>query len=254
MDPNPFRKRKRSTAWSNRLRIPLICGLSPLIRWTNNSAVNFPTDKQRLVIVGATGSGKTQAGMWHLSKRNFLDMPWVIYDFKGDELIDAIEGTQSLDVGAPAPTRPGIYVVRPHPAQKTEVENQLWEIWAQENIGIYVDEGLMIGKNNNGFRAALTQGRSKYIPMIVLSQRPVWMDNFVFSESEYFQVFRLQKAKDLSTVNDFIPYDLSERLPEYHSYYYSVPHNEIVVLEPVPDRDAILDTFHTKLRKLKKVI
>jgi hypothetical protein len=216
--------------------------------------MNFPNDTQRLVIVGATGSGKTQAAMWQLSRRGFLNKPWIIYDFKGDEMIQSLEGVIDWPVESPAPSRPGLYVVKPHPDQVGEVDLQLQSVWEHENIGVYIDEGLMLGTKNIGFRRLLTQGRSKHIPMIVLSQRPVWLDRFVFSESEFFQIFRLQHRKDLAAVQEFIPFDVSERLPEYHSYYYDVTTDSMVVLEPVPDRDAILDTFDTKLRKLQKVI
>lgn len=216
--------------------------------------MNFPNDTQRLAIVGATGSGKTHAAMWHFSKRDFDIKPWIVYDFKYDELINGIEGATHIKVDAPIPRDPGIYIVHPHPGETDLVDQQMWAIWEHENVGVYIDEGYMLGQNSKGFRALLTQGRSKHIPMIVLSQRPVWMDRFVFSESEFFQVFRLQHKKDLANVQQFIPYDLSRRLPEYHSYYYDVPANKMVILKSVPDRDAILDTFDMKLEKIRKVI
>lgn len=215
---------------------------------------NLPNDQQRVFIVGATGSGKTQAALWQLSQRSFQSKPWVIFDFKYDDLINSIEGTQELSFDDPIPDRPGIYILHPLPDQQDEVETYMMRIWHHENIGVYIDEGYMIGPNNRGFRALLTQGRSKRIPMIVLSQRPVWMDRFVMSESEFFQVFRLQHRKDLAAVNEFIPQDIKRRLPEYHSYYYDVGANRLNVMRPVPDRAAILNTFDMKLRQMKKVV
>ena len=181
-------------------------------------------------------------------------MPCIVYDFKGEEMINSIAHAQHISLGSPIPQRPGLYVVHPLPDQEGEIEDHMKRIWAQENIGVFIDEGYMLGNNNGGFRYLLTQGRSKHIPVIVCLQRPVWADRFVFSEASYFQVFRLQNRKDLATVQEFIPFDISERLPEYHSYYYDVAANEVVVLRPTPDREAILDTFDTKLRRLKKVI
>ena len=127
-------------------------------------------------------------------------------------------------------------------------------IWAMEDTGVFIDEGFMIGQQNMGFRSLLTQGRSKHIPMIVLTQRPVWIDRYVLSESDYFQVFRLQHRKDVATVEQSVPHDLSERLQRYHSYYYDVGSDNIYILGPTPDRTAILDTFNAKLRNLKKVV
>ncbi|HYM36244.1 MAG TPA: hypothetical protein VET48_12650 [Steroidobacteraceae bacterium] len=216
--------------------------------------MNLPNDTQRLSVIGATGSGKTHAALWHLSMRNYDEKPWIVYDFKYDEIINEIEGTYTISLTDPIPSRPGIYIVHPNPGQDEMVSAHMWGIWSHEDIGVFIDEGYMIGNNNSGFRALLTQGRSKHIPLIVLCQRPVWIDRFVFSESEYFQVFRLQNRKDIACVEEFVPHDLSERLPEHHSYYYDVAEDRIVVLTPTPDRDAILDTFHTKLRRLKKVV
>jgi|HubBroStandDraft_5_1064220.scaffolds.fasta_scaffold31237_4 hypothetical protein len=216
--------------------------------------MNFPGDTDRLTIVGATGSGKTQAGMYHLSRRNIDTGIWIVYDFKRDELINEIESAQHIEMTSPLPERPGLYVVHPRPGNEDVVDEHMFRIWDRENIGVYVDEGYMVGNRSAGFRALLTQGRSKHIPMIVLSQRPVYMDKFVFSESQFFQVFRLQHDDDVSSAQKFIPFDLSERLPQYHSYYYDVVSNRLVVLSPVPDRDAILDTFATKLHQTRKVI
>jgi len=217
-------------------------------------SLNLPDDTQRLAVIGATGSGKTQAAMWHLSLQNFHVKPWIIYDFKNEEMINSIVGAQHISLSAPIPDRPGLYVVHPLPDQEDAIEAHMKEIWAREDVGVFIDEGYMLGNSNGGFRYLLTQGRSKHIPVIVCLQRPVWADRFVFSEASYFQVFRLQNRKDLATVQEFIPFDVSERLPEYHSYYYDVGANQVVVLKPTPDREAILDTFNTKLRRIKKVI
>ncbi len=218
--------------------------------------MNFPNDQQRLSVIGATGSGKTHAGLWHLSRRAYDRMPWIVYDFKGDDFIGEIDGAFHVDLEDPIPVHPGIYVVHPNMDELADgsIESHMRKIWTHENTGVFIDEGYMIGNNNRGFRALLTQGRSKHIPMIVLSQRPVWMDRFVFSESEFFQVFRLQHKKDIQNVEQFIPHSLSSRLPEYHSYYYDVGSNRMGVLGPVPDRPNILDRFDLKLRKLRKVV
>lgn len=195
--------------------------------------------------MGATGSGKTNAALWNLSQRNFNVKPWIIYDYKGDALINSIPGLRHLDSDSPIPEQPGLYAVHPHPEE--DVEPQMWQIWEQEDTGVFVDEGLMVGRNNGAFRALLTQGRSKHIPMIILSQRPVWLDRFVFSESDYFQVFRLNHKKDLGSVQEFIPYSLNRRLPAYHSYYYDVGANKMLVMRPTPDPEAVRDTFEVRM-------
>lgn len=213
----------------------------------------FPNDAQGLAIVGATGSGKTQTMAWHLSGRSYTEMPWCVFEFKGDELLNSIEGAQHLNTSSEVPTKPGLYIIHAQP-EDPNMEDQMLKIWENGNTGVCVDEGYMVPRNSKGFRYILTQGRSLHIPWIVCSQRPVWMDRFVFSEAQFFQVFRLQHNKDLKNVNEFIPYDLDRRLPEYYSYYYDVGKNQLDVLSRAPDADAILDTFDTRLRRLAKVV
>lgn len=208
----------------------------------------LPDDSKRHAIIGATGSGKTQAALWHLSLRSIDSKPWIIYNFKDETSIDRIPHARSIGVDE-IPIKPGVYVVHPKPHETDEVEQQMWEIWARQNMGVYVDEGYMVGRDNRAFRALLTQGRSRQIPIIVLSQRPVWMDRFVFSESEFFQVFRLNNKKDVKSVEEFVPANLGKRLPDFHSYYYDVGSNKVTVLKPVPPIEKIHDTFERRLRK-----
>jgi len=215
--------------------------------------INRPSDSQHISIIGANGSGKTQAAQWHLSQRNFHLHPWIIYNFKRDETIDSIPGALDLDLDE-MPDSPGIYIAHPLPAESDAVEKQMEEIWERGNIGVYVDEGYMIGRNNQSFRALLTQGRSKRIPVITLSQRPVWMDQFVFTESQFYQVFRLQHKKDRRTVEEFIPADLDKKLPAYHSYYYDVSADKLTILGPVPPLNVIHSTFERRLARRRKAV
>jgi len=215
--------------------------------------MRLPSDSQHISIIGSNGSGKTQAALWHLSERSYTAKPWIIYNFKRDESIDDIPGARFIGTDI-VPTSPGVYVVHPYPDEQLEVENQMWAIWERGNTGVYVDEGYMIGRHNGAFRALLTQGRSKRIPMMVLSQRPVWMDKFVFSESQFFQVFRLQSSDDIKSIMKFVPADLTKRLPDYCSYYYDVGDNKLSKLSPVPDIDSIHATFAKRLKNQKLAV
>ena len=215
----------------------------------------LPKNSERVSVLGKTGSGKTQAAVWQLSQRDFNHMPWIVYDFKLDPLINSIDGVEHLELSDPLPKQPGIYLVHPHPDDIDGVRDQMWKIWEAENTGVYIDEGYMVcgpDKRNPAFRSLLTQGRSKRIPMMVLSQRPVWLDRFAFSESEYYQVFSLNDARDRASVRAFVPADLDQRLPDYHSYWYDVPADKVVVLQPVPGKDAILGAFAAKFELMKQ--
>jgi DNA helicase HerA-like ATPase len=218
------------------------------------TGVRLPSPQNRTAVIGSTGSGKTQLACWLLSTRDFNSRPWVIFDFKGDSLIEKINPLEISIFGNP-PTKPGLYVVRPIPDLHDDaVTDFLWKCWAQGHIGIYIDEGFMIGNRNPAFNACLTQGRSKYIEMIILSQRPVWMSKFVFSEANFFAVMRLTIKGDQKTVGEYLGDNRINSLPQFHSFWYDVERQSGVVFEPVPDQAQILRTFEQRLNRKRKVI
>lgn len=216
-----------------------------------DDAVRLPNDTSRTSIIGRTGSGKTFAGVWHLSQQNFDVMPWILLDFKGDPLlaqVAALQGAVTITLDDPVPTYPGLYIMRVLPNEKDALNTWLWKVWDTGYCGIYVDEGYMLS-DSDAFDAILTQGRSKHIPVIILSQRPVWLNRFVFSESNFFQVFHLNDRRDRRTVREFVPANLDARLEEYNSYYYDVGRDKLVKFQPVPDEASILASILAKLPK-----
>lgn len=225
--------------------------------------MRLPDSSQRLAVVGATGSGKTVGALWHLSMKDIETRPYVIYNFKNDAHIDAIPYARRLALDE-VPVKPGIYIASPKPHEKQAVERQMWAIWDRKGIGVYIDEGYMIDDNSEAFPAILTQGRSLEIPLIVLSQRPVWMNRFVFSEADFYQVFRLQQLSDRKKVLEMIPAPIDPatgkefkalpRLPEFWSYYYDVGRDKLIKLSPVPEIDVIMKTFERRLGSVRKTV
>lgn len=217
-------------------------------------SITLPRYDKRTAIIGSTGSGKTQLAVWLLSTRDFQHRPWIIFDFKGDSLIEEI-GAQEISVYGSLPTKPGLYVVRPIPQRDDKaVEEFLWKIWAQGSIGVYVDEGYMLGQRNPALNACLTQGRSKHIEMMILSQRPVWMSKFVFSESNFFAVMNLTLEDDRKFVSGYVGGTKINLLPRYHSLWYNADEQQGAILKPVPNRDELLARFEARLQKRRKVI
>lgn len=219
----------------------------------------FPSMSQHHAVIGRNGTGKTRLGVWALSKREFDKMPFVMVDYKRDELIGAIDRAKEIGLRE-VPKQPGLYVVRPNPADDVEVENWLWKIWAHENVGLYIDEGYMLPMPPKGaFTSILTQGRSKHIPVTCLSQRPVFLSRFVFSEAAHFSIFGLNDTEDEKTVQRYVRrerLDLRglEQLPKYHSYWYDVPERAAYLMKPVPSDEEMLNTFDTRLTPKRKGI
>jgi hypothetical protein len=101
----------------------------------SDAQIRLPNRSQRLAVIGKTGSGKTVAATYHLALKPVDKERWVILDFKRDGLLNAIPGAQELALGK-IPKRPGVYLVQPNPGQEEQVEQYLWDLWSEENIGI----------------------------------------------------------------------------------------------------------------------
>lgn len=213
----------------------------------------LPDDTQRANIVGRTGSGKTIAGLDLLSRSNITEKPWIVYDFKGDEWIGRIPYAEVITLDY-LPKDPGVYIVRPLPMVDNDaVEKQMWAIWGRGNIGVYIDEGYMVQRSNKAFQALLTQGRSKRIPMIYLTQRPKMLPtSFMISEADFHRVYELTDENDHERVAEYIKQrDLEmdpSGLPRYHSYYYDVSKGELTVLRPASDPETIMRRFEARLK------
>lgn len=217
----------------------------------------LPSDSQRIAIMGRTGTGKTVAGVYHLSQRDFSKLPWIMLNFKEDELLNSIPHAIDITLADGVPKKKGLYNLHLESGDGDRggpLEPFLAQIKQRGNIGVYADEGFEIDRLSKGYRGIQTQGRSLRIPTITLTQRPTWMSRFIISEADFYQVFALNDRRDQETVSEFTPHSMKGlKLPEYHSYYYQVAKNEAVILPPVTAPDKLLDILETKLKPFRKI-
>jgi hypothetical protein len=237
----------------------------------------LPNNSEHLSVIGQNGTGKTQLAVWVLSRANFSEydidgkllpdeqryyidrkgwqrsraQPWIIIDYKRERLLNnerLKKRIVELSLSSPLPKKPGLYIVHPQPWDSDALEDFLYRIWNQENIGVYFDEAHMIPKQDQGaFQALLTQGRSKHIPLIVLTQKPSWVSRFVFSEAKYFSIFHVQDIRDQKTVQQFAPVSFSNDLPEYWSKWYDTRERKEYDLQPVPAASTLIATLEARL-------
>jgi hypothetical protein len=223
-----------------------------------------PNDTHRIVVLGRTGTGKTQFAVHLLSSRDFTTKPWTVIDYKRDGLINALIKQNDLPIVSPyrdPPTRPGLHVMHPLPhVDDDAMEAWLMKVWEQKNHGLYVDEGYQLPQRA-GYDIILTQGRALHIPVISLYQRPVWMSRFAVAQADYFAVFNQNDKRDLKVTQEFMkPYLLDtgqeitvyDDLPKYYCFWYDVNNGETYILRPAPSRVEILMAFQNRLRPKMK--
>ena len=214
----------------------------------------LPNNSHRVAIAGRTGSGKTRFATWLLSTQNFDKQPWVIVDYKGDELLNSLDEPYIKEIGlAEVPKKPGLYIVHPRHTDEEEVQQWLWSVWKKEHVGIYLDEAYMVPggqrSQKGALQAILTQGRSKRIPVIALTQRPVFVNRFITSEADFHCVFHMNFDSDKKVVESYLPKgSLDAELPEYHSRWFDVGKNALHLMKPVPDDEGILERIESRMR------
>jgi hypothetical protein len=227
-----------------------------------------PTDQQRTIVLGRTGSGKSQFATGLQSTRNFDEMPWIWLDYKREDLIDdivtacrgAIPDIKPTDK---VPTKPGMYRMLLSPVLDDDaIIDFLWRVYKQGNVGLNLDEGFALPqKHGQPFDVILTQGRSLHIPVIALYQRPVYMSRFAVAQADYFAVFEQNDIRDLKTTSQFVKpakdnagnaVSVFSPLPKYSCLWHDVGQGETTVLAPAPDRQLIINTFINRLKPVNR--
>lgn len=224
----------------------------------------WPRNDEHTAIVGRNGTGKSQLGFHVLSKKNLKQDRWFILDYKGEDLAAQITRARDIEPDE-LPEQPGLYILHAHPRDNELIETWLESVWESENAGVFMDETYMVPNERGGaLQGLLTQGRSKRTPVIALSQRPVLVPRFVFSEASHLIVFDLNDRRDRKTIGEVLPEDFFEwstkdvpldnrgKLPKYHSRWYNLKDDERFVLMPVPSADEIVQAIDSQLEPKRR--
>lgn len=225
--------------------------------------MEMPGDTDRTIVLGRTGSGKSVFAIWLLSLQDFDKKPWVIIDYKGEDLIQTIlaqnKAVKVITCDKDPPTKPGLYWMQPTPKiDDDRMEKWLFQCWKQENIGLFIDEGYALPQKS-AFDIILTQGRSKHIPVIALYQRPVYMSRYAVAQANFFAAFDQNDKRDLITTAQFLKppivrgeeIPLKTKLPPYWFIWYHVNTGKSVICRPCPPGNKILATFRERLKTTK---
>lgn len=210
----------------------------------------LPEYGQRALIIGPTGSGKTQFGAWML--RRLPQSPVIIMDTKGEESFPALPKAQVVstwdDVHKAANDQDCDYVVfRPDDIDPEVLDEHLADFFDEfEGTPIYLDEvgdfHTHTGYAGPGLMHLLRKGRSRGLTTVMSTQRPAFISGSLYSETQKFFVFALVHEDDRKRVAKFIPeYKHLKQPGKYEFYYYEVGDVHPFLMPPV-ELDKPIDT------------
>lgn len=225
----------------------------------------WPRSDEHVAVVGRNGTGKSQLGFFLLSLRDHSKRISFVIDYKREQLFTMLRNARYVNLTDALPKEPGLYIARALPEIDDDaMENLLWRILDKERIGLFADEGYMLPNDgkSRAFKGILTQGRAKRIPVITLSQRPVNVSRFAFSEASHIVALDLNDEDDQKTVGrytarDFLKWFPPEfaglkKLPDYHARWYGVKKDTRHVIAPVPPAEEIAASIDAQLKPVRR--
>lgn len=222
---------------------------------------------QRGLLLGKTGSGKTQNALFQL--QNAAVFPVIIFDTKIEDaffalrdeangvILEVCEDFDSFEALSKLPKKdmPDFILVRPPSAEVVDgdaLDKYLQLVYRKfGSVFLYVDEVFnwhVGGKPLPGLMELLGRGRSKKKTVLMGNQRPSWISRSCFTESDHFYIHRLLDIRDKKTLDSVVPnYSVTANPPEYHFYHFDTSKHEIPQLyKPVPITESKPEQIYTR--------
>ena len=202
-----------------------------------------PRLDEHIVYAGMTRSGKTTAALDMLSRR--LTIPWLIVDHKREPHLKKLPHELWKSVPRFLPDRPGLYrmVFDQSREGRGELEELLTKIFRRHgerraNFGVFIDEGHFVGPSL-AVRNIMVAGAGRHVPMMWISQRAQDIDPFIWSQAQYFRVFKIRGINDERRFNDNFPIRYYEPGP-YCSHYFDGRQGQYFPLGPSGDLNTTI--------------
>ena len=194
---------------------------------------------ERAMVIGRTGSGKTTGAIWLLSR---APGRWLVINAKGDPLLDALGPQVPFEARAilAMPDDVRVMVATPRTFEPDELDRVLLELCeSRARISILIDELLYFhgpaGRAGPGLMGLLTRGRSRAQSFIGCSQRPAAVSQFLYSECDYFAIYRLTLPQDWAKLIAVTAKPaIRQRREPYFWGWYDVRSDRLAEYGPVP--------------------
>ena len=166
---------------------------------------------ERVVVVGATGSGKTFTALW-LLRLFYKRIQILIINTSDDEQIHKLDGihvTKATQLTKYRFPQNPLLIYTPEASENNPVtlDSVLQWVYLRKNTFVYIDEGTNLNdgvpRPKEGFLNCYTRGRRRNVGMMFATQRPVNVPLVVFTEAEWVFLHNLRRQKDRVIVADY---------------------------------------------------
>lgn len=206
---------------------------------------------ERWFITGATGSGKTYFAKYVMASSP-SDMPFIFIDSKTDalpevrkkhKLSEAISLLGRRFRSMPRLTR--LIIDGIEPEKDAEQFNEMCRLMLKRGyVGLAVDEAYMTPDVPH-YQRLYTAGRSRHVPILACSQRPIRLPRVCISEATRICSFRLTDLRDWKILQGCAPFDSSD-LPNQAFKYYDIPTTELKIFKKGIDKYNLADMMLNK--------
>jgi hypothetical protein len=201
---------------------------------------------KRALIAGRTGSGKSTLGNWLLTRS---PGHWIILNPKWTAGYNKLPGIVTVKYKGPADNIKIMEACAKHHFVNVEPTSTAADadtlddliLWIHENynyVGLCVDELYSLHNNGRagpGLTGWLTRGRELKQSFIGLTQRPAWLSQFLFSESDYVGSMSLVLEKDRKRMVEMTGMSAFEQQQAPHYWmWYTVATHTLRRFGPVP--------------------
>ena len=178
---------------------------------------NFIAYEEKIVIVGASGSGKTYLANSLLKSLNGISV-WVYdfnYQFHSSRAMVFHDLDELLKVYDSA--KRGHYIFQPHDNSENTFRRFNAEAFKRGNLTLIEDEihtFLTKQKQNKEFNQVILSGRPRGISVVSISSRPASCPNHVLSNSKHVFAFKLNLESDLKFLESYLGHDVWIIMPK----------------------------------------